>query len=344
MTKSPLNFTAPNQAWILHREDVETVQDGNCNAYVLLDAYSEFCFGQEISIDLPASSKILNILKAAHAKSNTWPMQILILKKDPFAETFRAICKGLKIPLQELPAKDLRPFVQSFRDSFRQFRQSKKGPQPADDFEPISEAEQEELEAFTPEAYSPCPCASGKKFKFCCQKAFKDIIFAMCAAQEGKLDEALRFMQQAEEKVGRTAEILCRFGICWSFFDMNKSQEYLGEAIKLNQKHPRTNYILGIEAVAAEDYDKGVVLYQTAIDNYPPEDKFHLNEAYNNQGTAYFELKKYKEAKEVWEKALVLLPFDQMVKQNLFEFIYQNPDVPEGLREISPFIKKYLMR
>ncbi len=125
---------------------------------------------------------------------------------------------------------------------------------------------------------------------------------------------------------------------------MKKSQEFLDEAIKLNPKHPRTNYILGIEAVDAEEYDKAIVFYQTAIDNYPLEDKFHLNETYNNQGTAYFELKKYKEAKEVWEKALVLLPLDQMVKDNLFEFIYENPDVPKGLREISPFMKKYLMR
>jgi tetratricopeptide (TPR) repeat protein len=341
MTKPTVNFTIPNQAWILHREEIETLQDGNCNVYVLIDAYSKFCFGQEISIDLPASSKILNILKTAFTSSGTWPMQILILKKDPFAETLQAICKDLKIPLQELPANDLRPFTQSFKDSFRQF---KKGSQPADDFESISEIEQEELEAFIPETYSPCPCASGNKFKFCCQKIFKDITFAMCAAQEGKLEEALRFMKQAEEKVGRTAEILCRFGICWSFFDMKKSQEFLDEAIKLNPKHPRTNYILGIEAVDAEEYDKAIVFYQTAIDNYPLEDKFHLNETYNNQGTAYFELKKYKEAKEVWEKALVLLPLDQMVKDNLFEFIYENPDVPKGLREISPFIKKYLMR
>jgi hypothetical protein len=194
MTKSTVNFTIPNQAWILHREEIETLQDGNCNVYVLIDAYSKFCFGQEISIDLPTSSKILNILKTAFTSSGTWPMQILILKKDPFAETLQAICKDLKIPLQELPANDLRPFTQSFKDSFRQF---KKGSQPADDFESISEIEQEELEAFIPETYSPCPCASGNKFKFCCQKIFKDITFAMCAAQEGKLEEALRFMKQA---------------------------------------------------------------------------------------------------------------------------------------------------
>ncbi len=29
----------------------------------------------------------------------------------------------------------------------------------------------------------------------------------MCAAQEGHLDDALKFLKSAEEKVGRTAEV-----------------------------------------------------------------------------------------------------------------------------------------
>jgi len=244
------------------------------------------------------------------------------------------------VPFEALPAKDLQPHIRPFQESFKQFN-SKGQSSPPDE---LSEVEQEELEAFIPESYGPCPCASGKKFKFCCQKAFKDITFAMCAAQEGRLDEALNYMKQAEGKVGRTAEIVCRIGICWSFFDEKKSDDYIKEAFKLNPNHPRTNYILGIEAVADEKYQEAIAYYQTAIDNYPPEDKFHLNETYNNLGTAYYQLKKFKEAKEVWEKALVLLPSDHMVKRNLFEFIYENPSVPKSLREISPFIAKCLSR
>jgi hypothetical protein len=339
MTNTSLNFTTPNEAWVLHREEIETIQDGSCNVYVLIDAYSGFCFGQEISVDLPASSKIVGLLKTAYSQGDKWPKQILILKSDPFVDTFQAICKGLHIPLKELPTKDLKPFVKSFQDSFRQFR---KGAPPNISSGPLSQTEQEELKAFVPESYSPCPCASGKKFKFCCQKAFKDIVFAMCAAEEGDLNEALRYMKQAEGKVGRTAEILCRYAICWSFFDMDKCQEFLGETVQLNPKHPRANYILGIEAVADGEYDKAVAFYQTAIENYPKEDKFHLNETYNNLGTAYYELKKYEKAKEVWETALVLVPSDKMVRKNLFEFIYENSVVSKDLRVISPFIKKYL--
>ncbi|MFN7727643.1 MAG: tetratricopeptide repeat protein [Bdellovibrio sp.] len=262
-----------------------------------------------------------------------------MLKKDPFAEAFQAICKGFQVQLSQVTAKDLQPFVRSFKEAFRQFKKGGASHAP-----PLSAVEEEELQAFVPESYSSCPCASGKKFKFCCQKAFKEITFAMCAAEEGDLDEALRFMKQAEEKVGRTAEIVCRYAICWSFFEMEKFVILLNEALQINSKHPRANYIMGIEAVADEEYEKAVVFYQTAIDNYPPEDRFHLNETYNNLGTAYCGLKKFKEAKDVWEKALVLLPSDQMVRRNLFEFIYNNPAVPNELRKVSPFIEKYLAR
>lgn len=58
----------------------------------------------------------------------------------------------------------------------------------------------------------------------------------------------------------------------------------------------------------------------------------------------HYELGDFKMAKESWEKALVLLPSDRMVVNNLFECIYSNPSVPEDTRIISPFIEKYLKR
>ena len=340
-TKISFKVVDKNEAWILHREEMETIQDGSCNIYVLMDAYTGYCFGQEICVDLPSSTKIMGLLKVAQSQAKRWPQKMLILKKDPFAETFAALCTSMKIPFEEMTAKELQPYVKPFKDSFRQF---KKGPPVTESVGTLSPSDQEELEAFIPESYSPCPCASGHKFKFCCQKIFKDITFAMCAAQDGHLEDALKYMKSAEEKAGRTAEVLCRTAICWSFYDLSKTRLLLAEALKLNPNHPRANYVCGIEAKAAEDFEQAVVFYQRAIENYPPEDKFHLNETYNNLGTVFFELKKYKEAKESWEKALVLWPTDHMVLENLFEFIYNNPDIPKTVRGISPFIKKYLDR
>ena len=333
--KEKLNISSPNDAWILHREEFETIKEGNCNLYILLDGYSTFYFGHESSIDLPASSKILDLLEQAHKQVGRWPKQVLISKVDPVSEALESTCNDLKIPFEAIPKKDLTKFVRPFSNSFKEFKRGLLAPK-----DELSESEQEELEAFIPETYGLCPCASGKKFKFCCQKVFREITFAMCAAQEGNLNEAIKYMNQAESKIGKTAEVLCRYAICWSFFDQNKSQKYMDESIAANPNHPRANYILGIEAKEKQKYNEAIEYYQRAIENYPKEDKFHLSETYNNLGTVYFECGRFGDAKVVWEKALVLLPSDQMVRNNLIEFIYENSDVPADLRKVSPLIER----
>ena len=157
-----------------------------------------------------------------------------------------------------------------------------------------------------------------QNISFCCQKIFKDIVFALIEEQEEPLEKALFYMDQVESKIGLTAEILCRYGICWSCFDRKKSDEYLLKALAENPNHP----ILGIISVENKKYENAIAFYSRAIENYPAEDKFHHNETYKNLGTAYYELGDFKLAKESWEKALVLLPSDRMVGNNLFHFIY----------------------
>ena len=278
------------------------------------------------------------MLKKAFLDSKAKPKNIFILKKDPLSLVVESIAKGLSISFEALTQKEIHPYTKEFSEAFKQFKYNK---QPSFEEEDVTE---EEIKAFVPETYGPCPCASGKKYKFCCQKAFKDITFAMCDAQEGNLEKALFHMKQAEEKIGPTAEILCRYAICWSFYDPKKSKEYLKKALAENHNHPRSSYIMGIEAVAKKNYSKAIEFYQKAISSYPTEDRFHLNETYTNMGTAYFELGNFVMAKESWEKALVNLPTDRMTKENLVSFIYQNPEVPKEIREVSPFIKKYLNR
>ena len=63
--------------------------------------------------------------------------------------------------------------------------------------------------------------------------------------------------------------------------------------------------------------------------------------ALNNLGSAHYDMDNYAEAKSAWEKALLYLPEDQMVRENLYHFIHNNPSVPEEIREISPFIERY---
>jgi len=46
------------------------------------------------------------------------------------------------------------------------------------------------------DAYSPCPCGSGKKFKWCCQPIHVEIDKAFHQESEGQFEAALRTMEQ----------------------------------------------------------------------------------------------------------------------------------------------------
>jgi len=155
----------------------------------------------------------------------------------------------------------------------------------------------------------------------------------MALAEDGKIKDAVMWMEKAKKKVGETAEILCRYAIVYSFYDKAKSDEYLEKSLKAFPNHPRANYIKGIDLKSKGDYEGSIKAYKTAINNYPPNDRFHLNEVWNNLGSVYFEMKRYADAKAVWEKALEYLPRDTMTKNNLKYMIYENPDVPEDIKK-----------
>lgn len=339
MVNLNLNITKPNDAWIFHRDEIHTTKDGVCNVYVLLDAFSGYCFKIEVFQDLPPTSSIIHFLEHAKSKAGCLPKKILISKKNPCVNELRSICNAYSIIMTECPPKELFPLLKPFIESFEAF---KMGEDP-EEYKPPSEIERHELEVFIPDAYDLCPCASGRKFKYCCQNIFTIISLAMCAAEiDDNLIKALEYMKEAEAIAGKTAEILCRYAVCWSFFDHKKYRKYLKEAYKVNPNHPRTNYILGIDAKEQGKYNQAIKHYQKAIEFYPQGDKFHLNEAYNNLGSVYFDIGKYEEAKHCWEKGLLLLPTDAMTRNNLVTLIYDNERLPSEIREISPFMLKHI--
>jgi tetratricopeptide (TPR) repeat protein len=206
------------------------------------------------------------------------------------------------------------------------------------------EDDRESAKSFVPDNYDPCSCASGKKFKFCCKPGFSEIIGAMAAAESGYQNEANGHILKAKKILGETAEVLCREAIVQSYVDDRKAMKTLDQALGVNPNHPRANYIRGIDCKRRGDWNGAIAAYQVAIANYPKTDRYHLNECYNNLGTSYFEKGEFEQAKASWEQAFALLPSDKVVRENLREFIYENPALSEPVREISPFIQRIWKR
>lgn len=98
------------------------------------------------------------------------------------------------------------------------------------------------------------------------------------------------------------------------------------------KRENKIKYVLGLERKERGDLQGALRAYQTAIENYPSTDLYHLNETWNNLGTVYYALEEYFAAKIAWEKALSFLPEDPTAMENLHEFIYENPDILEEIK------------
>lgn len=222
-----------------------------------------------------------------------------------FANAFKEMCYGNARAKNETEyAKRLKRHYQLFRE------QLKKSQQDSD----------EAMQQMIPQPYSPCTCASGKKFKFCCKSIFNYIVEAMCAAEDGLHEQALEWISKAEKIVGNTAEVLCRKAIVYSFIDRQRYSEYLQKCLEVNPQHPRAHYLQGIDSNKKGEYEAAIAAYLKAIQYYPSTDHYHLNEAYNNLANVYHQLGEHTKAIAAWKTALEYSPTDKMARVNLQKF------------------------
>ena len=313
-------------AWLIFRIDTQ-IQHKPVDIYLIMDLPSTLIVAQEIVEDIISAQQISKLIDTAQNKAKP-PKRIIIAYGDPAQENLLQLSKQLHFELELVPAPYSEPLLSPVRQEFGQHFFSPTSSLhmiPEDEIPQYMEMEsKEDLLNIIPDAYSPCPCNSGKKYKFCCKPIFREITECMCAAEDRKLSEALRWLEKAREVVGTTGEILCREAIIYSFFDRTKYLELLDRCLKEFPNYPRAYYIRGIELRSTNNFDDAITAYKTAISLYPNSDQYHLNESYYNLGHVLYANHDLDGAKEAWEKALFFMPSDREVKNILNKLIYKN--------------------
>ena len=322
----------PGEAWLVFRVDC-LVQDQPVDIYLLMDVASTYVFGNIVVTDeLPETEEIAELMRDAYKTKNSWPKKFFCPAQDPAEDLFRRHAEEKGISFEVASLSYFEGIIGPLKKSFSQHFYSPMASAGGFNYDTPLTDKQRISQAFIPDSYDLCSCASGLKYKFCCKPIFKEITHAMTAAERGHLKEALKWMDTAKSKVGETAEILCRYAIVYTFFDTIKANEYLEKCLLSAPHHPRANYVKGIDLKEKGDIEGAIKAYKTAIKNYPSTDRYHLNEALNNLGTVYYDLGEYSEAKVAWEKALLYLPEDPVTINNLNKFIYDNPTIPKEIK------------
>lgn len=143
----PSSFLKWCQRWSLWKE----VTDEQFNS----KTWWRFVFGTEISPEQPSKKQIVDLFYKASKKAGKWPNKVWISKKDPFISIFKTVCDELKLPFaSDLTARELKPYVYELEKSFIQFKRGDSN----DTREELDDDEAENLKAFIPETYGPCPC------------------------------------------------------------------------------------------------------------------------------------------------------------------------------------------
>lgn len=309
-----------NSTWLIFRLDSQ-IAEGPIDFYMVMDLPSGDVVTFVITETVLTQSQANKLLKEAKILCVNLPNRIIIERGDPAEPLIRKATDKLGLRFEAINSFYLEDLTAPIKQSFGEHFYSPSSIGYSHARENADDLDQECLKKMIPDSYDPCTCASGKKYKFCCKKIFTEIMEAMVAAEDGDYTTALKWIDKAKLLVGETAEVLCRESIVYSYFDDEKSDELLVQCLSINPNHPRAHYIRGLTMKQNGDLKGSINAYQTAIRHYPASDVYHLNETYNNLGSAFYENGNIEEAKSAWEKALLYLPSDKTTRRNLAEFI-----------------------
>jgi tetratricopeptide (TPR) repeat protein len=120
--------------------------------------------------------------------------------------------------------------------------------------------------------YSPCPCGSGKQFKWCCQPIHRQIARAYQAEEEGQHDTALQLMDDIvrqnprnPEAHGRKAELLLQNE------KPEEAEQALERAFEINPNYAFGHFLKARFRLYEGEIAGALILLRKAADLYSPE-------------------------------------------------------------------------
>ena len=120
--------------------------------------------------------------------------------------------------------------------------------------------------------YSPCPCGSGKQFKWCCQPIHRQIARVFALDEEGQHDAALNLMEDVLRQNPGNAEAHGRKALL--LFQNEKAEDAekaLDEAFKINANYAFGYFLKARFRLYEGEIAGGLILLRKSAELYSPE-------------------------------------------------------------------------
>jgi tetratricopeptide (TPR) repeat protein len=123
----------------------------------------------------------------------------------------------------------------------------------------------------TLDQYSPCPCGSGKKFKWCCLDIHTDIAKVFQLDEQGQHDSALHLMEEVTKKHASNPEVWGRQAqLLFQNERAEEAEQVLDKAFVINPNYAYGHYLKARFRLFEGEIAGGLMLLRKAADLYDP--------------------------------------------------------------------------
>jgi tetratricopeptide (TPR) repeat protein len=189
-----------------------------------------------------------------------------------------------------------------------------------------------------PDLYSPCPCGSGKKFKWCCQPIHVQITKAFQQDAEGQHATALRIMDEVvaehaanPEAWGRKAQLL------YQNDRVDEAENALQKALDINPNYPFGHLLRGDFRRSEGEIPGALLLFRKAADLYDPEARDVLGHVHMLIGDCELKLNRPVAARAALKIAQRYQPGNEELQQGFDVAVGEKSRLPAAARHDYTF-------
>jgi tetratricopeptide (TPR) repeat protein len=188
------------------------------------------------------------------------------------------------------------------------------------------------------DAYSPCPCGSGKKFKWCCQPIHVQIDKAFRQEAEGQHDSALRIMDEViaehpanPEAWGRKAQLL------YQNERVEEAENALQKALEINPNYPFGHLLRAIFRQQEGEHNGALLLLRRAAELYDPEARDFLGQIYSHIAESELSLNRPVAARAALKIAIHYRPGQEDLREGFDGLFGDKSTLPTSARREYSF-------
>lgn len=192
----------------------------------------------------------------------------------------------------------------------------------------------------TLDAYAPCPCGSGKKFKWCCQPIYVTINRALEQDAQGQHDAALRIMDEVTAEHGGNPEAWGQKAkLLYSQGKIEQAEEALEKAFALNRNYPYGLLLRAVMRYQEGEMPGALLLARRAAEAYDLEARDYLAEAYSLVFECELKLNRPVAARAALRSVLHLQPAAEELREAFDQTFGEKSRLPAAARREYTLMK-----